>query len=75
MRLKDGHLSMVHDASKIARVAALIKPRAVILTADDFGLSDARHEKPLSARSRHLSRMTAGRHRFVPSGTLGLRCR
>ena len=30
---------MVHDASKIARVASLIKPKAVIVTADDFGLS------------------------------------
>jgi hypothetical protein len=46
---------VVHDACKIARVAALIKPKAVIITADDFGLSDAQREKPLSARGRDLS--------------------
>jgi hopanoid biosynthesis associated protein HpnK len=39
VRLKGSRLSVVHDASKIARVAALIKPKAVIVTADDFGLS------------------------------------
>lgn len=32
-------MSVIHDARKIARVAAVIKPKAVIVTADDFGLS------------------------------------